>query len=332
VEVVVTIVIQADPLRWGMAIPFPGVPLHEHRGRLEELDELGYSGVWTGEASSEDVFTPLALAAAWTSSLRLGTGIVPAQTRGPAVIAQTAASLCDAAPGRFVLGLGSSSRAVVESWNAQPAARPLARIRDLLSFLRSAWRGEKVTRAYETFRIDGFQLGGRLPDPQPKVIVAALRPRMLELAGRAADGAIVNWMSADDLRRVTPLLGEGAELVARVKVVVSADWPRVRAMAARMINGYFHVSGYRASQEWLGRGEALKPMWDAWSAGDRRRATELVPDEVINELFLWGDAVAIRRGLERYAACGATTTVPVLYGSPAEVHQAIRDLAPARAR
>lgn len=327
-----TTVNQADPLRWGMAIPFAGVPLREHRDRLKELDDLGYSGVWTGEASSEDVFTPLTLAAAWTPSLRLGTGIVPAQTRGPAVIAQTAAALCDAAPGRFVLGLGSSSRAVVQSWNAQPAVRPLAYIRDLVSFLRSAWTGEKVTREYETFRIENFQLGGRLPDPQPKVIVAALRPRMIELAGRAGDGAIVNWMSAEDLRQVRPLLGAGAELVARVKVVLSTDWPKIRAMAARMINGYFHVAGYRASQEWLGRGEVLQHMWDAWSAGDRRRATELIPDEVINQLFLWGDIDVIRAGLERYAACGATTTVPVLYGSPPDVHQAIRGLAPARAR
>jgi probable F420-dependent oxidoreductase len=321
-----------DPRQWGMTVPFAGVPLHEHRSRLQELEGLGYSGIWPGEAAAEDVFTPLALAAAWTSSLRLGTGVVPVQTRGPAVIAQTGAALCDAAPGRFVLGIGSSSRAVVTSWNAQPFDRPLARTRDLLRFLRAAWSGDKITADYETFRIDGFQLAGRLPDPPPRVLVAALRPRMLELAGTAGDGAIVNWMSADDLERVRPCLGEGKELVARVKVVLSSDWSVVRAMASRMINAYFHVAGYRASQEWLGRGPALTPMWEAWAAGDRRLATKLVPEEVIDELFVWGDYGAMRRGLERYAERGATTTVPVLYGSQAEVAAAVRELAPARPR
>src|SRR5258706_78801 len=144
----------AASVRAATATPAPasaGMPLHEHRRWLEELDDLGYSGVWTGEAASEDAFTPLTLAAAWTRSLRLGTGIVPAQTRGPAVIAQTAAALCDAAPGRFVLGLGSSSPAVGESWNPQPRVRPLASLRGLLSFLRPAWRGGKGAPRYEAF-------------------------------------------------------------------------------------------------------------------------------------------------------------------------------------
>jgi probable F420-dependent oxidoreductase len=318
----------ADPERWGATVPFAGVALRDHRARLQELQDLGYSGVWPGEAAAEDVFTPLTLAAAWTSSLRLGTGIVPVQTRGPAVIAQTTAALCDAAPGRFVLGIGSSSRAVVTSWNAQPFERPLARTRDLVTFLRAAWTGERITAEYETFRIDGFQLGGRLPDPPPPVLVAALRPRMLELASSLGDGTIVNWMSAEDLRQVTPLLAPGKELIARAKVVLSTDWTYVRAMAARMINGYFHVAGYRASQEWLGRGPALAEMWDAWAAGDRRAAIEVVPDEVIDQLFIWGDHAAIRRGLTCYAESGATTTVPVFYGPPDDVHAAIRALAP----
>jgi probable F420-dependent oxidoreductase len=316
-----------DPSRWGLGVPLGHVPLAGHRAALRELEELGYSGVWSGEAAADDAFTPLALAAAWTSSLRLATGVIPVQTRGPAVIAQTAAALCAVAPGRFALGIGASSPAVVASWNSQPFERPAARTRDLITFLRAAWTGEKVTATYETWAVEGFQLAVPVPAPPP-VLVAALRPRMLALAGGAGDGAIVNWMSADDLRQVSPLLGPGKELVARAKVIADTDWARVRAVAVRMINAYLHVPGYRASQEWLGRGAALAPMWDAWRAGERRTATELVPDEVIDQLFLWGDHVRIRRGLERYAEAGATTTVPVFSGPAAEVRSLVRDLAP----
>jgi probable F420-dependent oxidoreductase len=317
----------SDPERWGVSIPVPYASLADRGAALRRLEELGYSGLWSAEANGEDAFVPLAIAAASTASLRLACGVIPMQTRGPALLAQTAATMCAAAPGRFALGIGASSPAVVTHWNARPLDRPLAMARDLIAFLRAAWAGDKITAKYETFSIEGFQLGIGVPAPPP-LLVAALRPKMLALAGSAGDGAIVNWMSADDLSRVTPLVGPGKELVARVKVIPSGDWARVRAVAARLINAYFHVPTYRASQEWLGRGAALRPVWDAWAAGDRRAATDLVPDDVIDQLFLWGDGARVRRGLERFARAGASTTVPVIHGTADEVRSTLHELAP----
>src|SRR6266481_3973490 len=103
--------------RHGISVPIGGVPLSEHREWYEELAALGYTDVWSSEVNLHDAFTPLALAAAWAPSLRLGTAIVPVYTRGAANLAQTAAALCEAAPGRFVLGIGASSPAVVHDWN-----------------------------------------------------------------------------------------------------------------------------------------------------------------------------------------------------------------------
>ena len=79
--------------RYGMTIPFDGVPLAEHRPWYEELVDLGYTDLWSSEASGTDAFTPLALAAAWTPSMRLGTAIVPAYTRGPGLMAMSVAAL-----------------------------------------------------------------------------------------------------------------------------------------------------------------------------------------------------------------------------------------------
>src|ERR1700756_4704590 len=143
---------------YGMTVPFEGVPLSAHREWYEELVDLGYSDLWSSEADGTDAFTPLALAAAWTPTLRLGTAIVPAFTRGPALVAQTAAAMCEAAPGRFALGIGASSPVIVEQWNSIPFDRSYGRTRDLLRFLRAAFTGEKVTERYDTFAVEGFRL------------------------------------------------------------------------------------------------------------------------------------------------------------------------------
>ncbi len=110
------------PIRPGMTIPLPG-PLHAQRDRIVELADLGYTDVWTAESDGGDGLTPLALASVWEPRLRLGTAILPAYTRAPACMAQSAATLADAAPGRFVLGIGSSSNVIVERWNGIPFER-----------------------------------------------------------------------------------------------------------------------------------------------------------------------------------------------------------------
>ena len=186
--------------RPGMTVPLPG-PLHSHREKLAELADLGYTDIWSAEADGADGFTPLTLAAAWEPRLRLGTAIIPAFTRSPACLAQCVASLADAAPGRFAIGVGSSSNVIVERWNGVPFVEPYKRVRDVVRFLRDALSGEKVAKTYDTFEIQGFRLGVR-PEQAPPILVAALREGMLRLAGREADGAIINWLSAADVRRV----------------------------------------------------------------------------------------------------------------------------------
>src|SRR5829696_8630560 len=181
------------PRRFGVTVPIPGVPLHAHREWFEEIAELGFTDVWSSEADGPDGFTPLALATAWCPTLRGGIAIVPAYTRGPALLAQSAASLADAAPGRFALGIGASSPAIVERWNGVPFEHAFQRTRDMLRFLRAALTGEKVAERYETFAVQGFRLGVT-PEQPPPVLVAALRPGMLRLAGEEGDGAMVNWL------------------------------------------------------------------------------------------------------------------------------------------
>ena len=312
---------------YGITIPFDGVPLAEHRPWIEELVDLGYTDAWSAEADGSDAFTPLALAAAWTSSLRLGTAIVPAFTRGPALMAQSAAAMAEAAPGRFALGIGTSSDVIVERWNGIRFEEPYKRTRDMVRFLRRALTGEKVDEEFETFQVKGFKLG-RPPAVVPPILVAGLRPGMLRLAGREADGAVINWLGADDVPRVAAEVGEGKEIVARIFVCPSEDAATVRAIGRRLVAAYLNVPVYAAFHEWLGRGPLLEGMWKAWKAGDRKLALEEIPDEVVDALIIHGSPAEVRATVGRYMDNGVTTPALAVIPIGVELRQAVRDLAP----
>jgi len=214
--------------RYGMTIPFDGVPLGEQADWIRELVDLGYTDVWSSEANGADAFTPLVLASVWAPTLRLGSAIVPAFTRGPACMAQSIASLASAAPGRAVLGLGTSSNVIVEGWNGIPFEEPYRQVQSMLRFLRQAMAGEKVTGDFGRFSVRGFTLGIPVTEPVP-ILIGALREGMLRLAGREGDGAIINWLSADDVSTVAPIVqrasvdGSPKEIVARIFVAPTTD-------------------------------------------------------------------------------------------------------------
>jgi probable F420-dependent oxidoreductase len=322
--------------RYGMTIPYDGTPLHGQREQMEELAELGYTDVWSAEATGGDGFTPLTLTSVWAPSLRLGTAIIPVFTRGPACLAQCAAGLAQAAPGRFVLGIGTSSDVIVERWNGIGFDRPYQRMRDTVRFLKAAFAGEKIRHDYDTFSVKGFRLGVRLEQPPP-ILVAALRQGMLELAGREADGAIINWLSAEDVATVAPIVrkfGPGAdgaekEIVARIFVVPSPDPDVARAVGRYAIAAYLTVPVYAAFHEWLGRGEQLAGLWEHWKAGDRQAALAAIPDSLVDELIVHGSPDACRAHIQRYVDNGVTTPALAVLGAPGtDVRQAVRDLAP----
>lgn len=319
--------------RYGITIPFDG-PLAAQRDRIAELPSLGYTDAWGSEADGHDGFTPLALASQWAPRLRLGVAILPVFTRGPALLAQSIASMCQAAEGRFVAGIGASSDVIVQRWNGIPFEKPYQRVRDTLRFLREAFAGEKVTRTYETFEVNGFRLRNLPPEP-PKILVAALRPGMLRLAGREGDGAIINWLSADDVAKVVPYVhegGEGKEIVARIFVCPSTDTETVRQQARFAIAAYLNVPVYAAFHAWLGRGPQLEGMWEAWRAGDRRAALEAIPDEVVDDLIVHGSPAECREKIRRYVDNGVHTPALAVMGfAGVDVATAVRELAPAAA-
>jgi alkanesulfonate monooxygenase SsuD/methylene tetrahydromethanopterin reductase-like flavin-dependent oxidoreductase (luciferase family) len=152
---------------------------------------------------------------------------------------------------------------------------------------------------------------------------------MLRLAGREGDGTIINWLSADDVAKVVPEVGPGKEIVARIFVCPSTDTAAVRAAGRFAVAAYLNVPVYAAFHDWLGRGPVLKPMWDAWKAGDRKAATAAIPDQVVDDLIVHGSPDECRAHIRRYVDNGVTTpALAVLNFGGIDVRQAVRDLAP----
>ena len=301
---------------WGLTIPLLGVPLPAHAEIVRALPDLGYTDLWSAETNGTDAFTPLALAAAWEPTLRLGTAIVPVYTRGPALIAMSAGALAAAAPGRFVLGLGASSPVIVGNWNGIPFEQPYRRTRDVLRAVRTALAGDRVDATFDTFTVRRFKLE-QAPAPPPPILLAALRPQMLALAGREADGAILNWLAPGDVAQCVTAIGNpDADVVARVFVCPTTDAEYARGIARMLISTYLTVPAYAAFHDWLGRGEVLAPMHDAWAAGDRAGAAAAIPDAVVDDLVVHGSPEACAERVADYVAAGVQTPTIALLPTP----------------
>jgi len=314
--------------RWGITLPLAGYGLAEQRQIVAELADLGYTDAWSAELNGIDAFTPLVLASQWNDRLRLGTAIAPIYTRGPGTLALTAATLADLAPGRFVMGLGTSTPVVVEQWNDIPFQAPYQRSRDTLRFLRAALAGEKVTERYETFSVNGFRLE-RPPAVPPALALAALRPQMLRLAAAEVGAAITNWLSPADVTKVRAAAGPDCELVARIFVIPTTDADMARAIARRALAAYLTVPAYFAFHRWLGRGELMQPMLDAWTSGDRRGAGALIPDAVVDDLVIHGDPASCAERVDAYRQVGLDTPVIAIIPAPGvDAIDAARALAP----
>jgi len=291
----------------GLTVPTVGGTLSALGEDVRRAVDLGLTEMWSSESNGTDAFTPLVLAANAVPGVRVGTGIAGFLTRGPALLAQSAAALAEVAPGRTAIGIGASSLPMVEGWNGMPFDKRIARARDTVEFLRQALAGGPVTGPFETIATRGFRLA-RPPAEPPPILLAALGPRMVEAGLEHADGIMVNWLSHSD---VSTMLGGGTdrEVVCRVMICPTEDADTLRNGLRPLFAGYLSVPTYAAFQRRLGRAELLEPMWQAWADHDRAGAARLVPDEVIDELVIHGSPEHCRDRVAAYHDAGVTTVV-----------------------
>jgi alkanesulfonate monooxygenase SsuD/methylene tetrahydromethanopterin reductase-like flavin-dependent oxidoreductase (luciferase family) len=315
--------------RWALTVPFAGVALPEHLELYRRAEALGYDDLWSGETpNGTDGFTPLSLAIPVTERMRLATGIVNPFTRGPAVLAQTAAAMQEASSGRFVLGLGASSDVIVERFNGLEFHRPLSKVREAVQRIRPAL-SVPPDKAF-----GGLRLERPVIEPVP-IVLAALRQKMLALAGEIADGAFTNFLPISGLPMVREAYLAGAAIAGRVPgelvcrfFIIPGDESDGAGLARVMFANYGSVPVYHEFFRWLGWGEKIDPMAEAYHAGDRQRAVELAPADLIREIYLFGSLGAIRERLALFAAGGVDTLVLTPITAPDRLSEVIEALAP----
>jgi len=308
--------------RWGLTVPLTGIGLPDNEEHFKRAEAAGYTDLWSGETNGPDGFTPLSLASAWTEKARLGTGVVGVMQRGRALLAQEAAAIADASGGRFALGIGASSDRIIEGWNAMPFEKPLTKMSETLDFLRTALSGERAD--------GGFKLE-RAPAEKVPIILAALRGKMLKLAVEKADGAFTNFLPLAGLPKVAEQLKdapEDFELLCRF-FCIPGEREQVEPLARFMFSSYITVPVYEAFYRWLGYGEKIDPMVEAWNAKDRQKAAELAPRDLIEEMFIFGSPEQMRERLGAFVEGGITLPVITPITTPENLGELIDALAPA---
>lgn len=291
-----------------------GRSLGEAIERVKLAESLGYETVYVTHIAGRESLTVLTAYAMSTSSIRVGTGVVPIYTRTPATMAQTAATIDEISGGRLTLGLGVSHRPVVEGWHGQTIDRPVAEMREYTEIVRAILRGEDPPQG-EKWQT-GFRLFGLDPRPELPIYIAALSPAMLRLAGEIADGVLLWLCNPSYIRDVVipevragreraGLTLDGFDIVPAVPTAMTDDPQSAYAAMRKDLMPYFGLPFYRAMIERTGFGADIE-RYDA-AAGDMDAMQAAISEEFLQELTAVGDQSAVAAGIERYRAAGATS-------------------------
>jgi probable F420-dependent oxidoreductase len=279
--------------------------------------DLGYSSFWTAETTGPEAFSLLAAAGAAAPGLDLGTGVLALQLRTPMVAAMGAATLQALHPDAdILLGIGVSSPVVTERWHGVDyGEKPLARVREYVNLVKECLSGEKVDFDGDFYRVKGFRLGLRLGDRRPKVVVGALGPAMLALAGEVADGVLLNYLPASHVAWSVEQVRRGgdAEIYAYVHAGVT-DREAGIDKARKDLFSYAVVDAYAANFTRAGFGDEVTEIRERHAARDREGALAAVSDRMCDAIDVLGDADTVRDTVRAYAEAGVD--VPVLMPLP----------------
>lgn len=266
-----------------------GAPVSQIVDHAAEAEAAGFTSYWLAQLGAPDALTTIAMMGTRTSTIELGTAVVPTWPRHPLMLAGQALTVQDAIGDRLVLGIGLAHKSSVEGTLKIPFATPAKHMDEYLSVLLPVLTDRKVSVRGDIWSAEVDGLGGA-PAPAPRVMLAAMGPRMLKLAGARTDGAIL-WLSgpkaiaeqikppldaaAAEARRPTP------RIVASVPVCVTDEAERVRGTVAALLAGYNDLPSYRGVMDTEGAGGPA-------------------------DVSIIGTEDEVRAGLDAFAAAGAT--------------------------
>jgi F420-dependent oxidoreductase-like protein len=317
---------------------------------VRAADRLGYETVWVTESYGFDCMSTLGYLASETTRIKLATGIANVYSRSPALLAQSAVTIDALSGGRFVLGLGTSGRAVVEGWHGIPFERPLRRLREAVEVIRMAIRRERLVYDGESVRLSqGIRL---LPTPTRDAIpiyLASISPSGIALAGEIADGLLPVLLS---VRHVDHLVGEplaaGAARAGRdpsacrvcafgVSVIPTSDTAAGRDLERERLGLYLGGMGTRKRNYYndlfvrYGYEEEAERVQRLYLDREREAAAAAVTDAMVDEVSVIGSVAECKERLGAYEAAGVDEVVMLLKtptGDARELMRALEELAP----
>ncbi|MBT5195173.1 MAG: LLM class flavin-dependent oxidoreductase [Rhodospirillaceae bacterium] len=326
------------PPRQRIAVTLPaGTSVADTIERVKWAEANGYEDGWMGDAGPPDVTTLTAALAAHTQTLRLGIAVVPVYSRTPAVLAASANTLGQLLPGRFVMGLGASSQTIMDQWHGVPLEKPLTRVKETTVMVRSMLAGEKSDFDLSTLHSHGY----RQPPLEQDVplYLAALRPKMIEMAAEIGDGVIFNLWPKKALAKMIEHVAIGAEragkdpqeveVVNRHMVLVTDDKDAaVDAFRARMAP-YYATPVYNNFLAWAGYEDVAATITEGWAARDREKTMGAISAELADEIAVIGTAEECRERIRWAGETGIHThIIAPLSANPEDIHRTFEAFTP----
>jgi probable F420-dependent oxidoreductase len=323
----------AKNVRLGMTLPVGGAENAVELARMAK--ERGYDEIWMAEVNGGDSYALAGAVAQGVPGMRIGTAVVPAQTRTPMMHAMAAMTLSQLTNGNFILGIGLSSPNIVHDWAGQPYNKPLTRMREHIEVLRQMLSGQKTTYEGRTLSVKGFRLGGK-PVGEIPIYLGALNKHMLRLGGALCDGICLNMVPESALPQVLGEVRAGAEeagrdpgtieVVARLHVVMADDPAMGRNLIRTVFGAYAATPGYNKCFEWIGFKEEARQISDAFAKGDRAGVAKGVTDRLCDAMAIVGNRETVRKRIRAYAEAGIDVCVVNPIADFSAVPQVLEDI------
>lgn len=291
-------------------------------------EQEGFDDLWLSDPGSPDALTLAAAVAGVTTRVRVGIAVVPVYTRTPAVLAASIHTLGQLLPERFVIGLGASSQTMMNNWHGLSLDLPVTRVRETAELVRSMLRGEKSAFAGKTLRSNGYKQPA-LPQPPP-IYLAALRPKMIEMAAAVGDGVCFNLWPRKALPKMLEHVRIGAqragkdpatvEVVNRHMVLVTGDVAAGRNAFRSKYVPYYANPVYGEFLAWCGYPEAAAAIAAGWARKDRAATMAAMTDDLVDEIAIIGTPERCRQRIAELGAGGVHTHIvaPIEVATPAE--------------
>lgn len=302
--------------------PPSALPVRSIVELAKQAERLGYHSVWLPEGRGREVMTQLGALAIATNRIHLGTGIMPVFSRPPALAAMALATLDDLSNGRIICGIGVGHPGITERGYGQPFTHPVRAVREFVEIVRLAMTGDTVRYAGKVFQVAEFTLEST-PARVVPIFIAALRGRMMRLAGQIGDGVLLNWATRERAARSAITVREAATAAGRpqgsvtvacfVRVCVTDAVEPAREVLRRLIAMYAGMPAYASMFEESGFIREIQAIRAAWSSGIDA-AARAVSDRMADALGVIGSAESCRAGIARFRESGVD--IPVIYPYP----------------